>query len=178
MDGDLNGGGIGTDGKRCGTTVVFFRQAMNEETVYNAWNQFRPTRNRAGKWKGCAMLDGFTKSTIRQALRAHGGSERVLAAIANYHEVWCGKEYKWTYAWTLCQFLTRKDRGGIPQIRQFLPGNFRAESYLSDSEKTKRAAKAKAEAAVNKYGIDMQSAPKKPVHNWQKLRDDINAVRN
>ena len=150
----------------------------NEQTIFDTWNQFRTTRNRAGKWKGCAMLDGFTKSTIRQALRAHGGSERVLAAIANYHTWWYGNEYKWTYAWTICQFLTRKDRGGIPQIRQFLPGNFILESNLKESVKTRRAAMAKAEAAKNQYDLHMKSAPAKPVPDWRKRRDDINAVRN
>ena len=126
-----------------------------EEKVFALWNSYRSTRNRAGKWKGCAMLDGFIKSTIRQALRLHGGSERVLAAITNYHEIWLGKEYKWTYAWTLPHFLTRTephDRKS-PQIRRFLPGNFRAEDYLSESEKTRRAAMERAEAGRNKYGI-------------------------
>jgi hypothetical protein len=65
-----------------------------------------------------------------------------MAAITNYHKVWLGKEYKWTYAWTLCHFLTRTephDRKS-PQIRRFLPGTFRAEDYLYPAEITRRKA--------------------------------------
>ena len=111
---------------------------MNEQPIFNLWNSYRSTRNRKGVWKGCGMLDGFTESTIRAACKAHGGPERVLKAIANYHLIWHGKQYKWTYTWTLCQFLTRtepRDRKS-PQIRRFLNGTFRADDYLSDSEKT------------------------------------------
>ena len=148
-----------------------------EKQIFNLWNSFRSQRNRRGVWKGCSMLDGFTKSTIRQACKAHGGPERILEAIKNYHLIWHGKEYKWTYAWTLPQLLTRKDKGGIPQIRQFLPGNFRADTYLSDSEKTKRATIERAEAAKNKYELHMKSVPENKI-DWRKRRADINAVRN
>ncbi len=149
-----------------------------EENIFTTWNSYRSQRNRQGVWKGCSMLDGFTKSTIRQALRAHGGSERVLAAITNYHEIWLGKEYKWTYAWTICQFLTRKDRGGIPQIRQFLPGTFVAENYLSESEKTKRAAMERAESARNKYNIrPMKEIRPEPRLNGRKAKEVMNPER-
>ncbi len=137
----------------------------NEQPIFDLWNQYRSQRNTKGVWKGCAMLDGFTKSTIRAACKAHGGPERILAAIVNYHQIWHGKEYKWTHAWTLPQFLTRTephDRKS-PQIRRFLPGTFRADSYLSESEKTKRAAIERAEAARNKYDIQsMKEVPPEP----------------
>ena len=144
-----------------------------EQTVFATWNSYRSQRNRKGVWKGCAMLDGFTKQTIRAACKAHGGPERILGAIANYHEIWLGKEYKWTHAWTLPQFLTRTephDRKS-PQIRRFLPGNFRAEDYLSDSEKTRRAAIERTEAARNKYNIKpMRKVPPEPKPDGRKAK--------
>lgn len=113
-----------------------------EQLIFSAWNQYRSERNTRGVWKGSAKLDGFTKQTIRTACGAHGGPDRIIAAIANYHTWWAGKEYKWTHAWTLCQFLTRTephDRKS-PQIRRFLPGNFILDENLKDSVKAKRAA--------------------------------------
>jgi len=149
-----------------------------EQQVFDTWNQFRSERNSKGVWKRCTVLDGFTKSTIRQALRAHGGTERVMAAITNYHTWWAGKEYKWTYGWTLCQFLTRKDKGKVPQLRRFLPENFVLEENLKDSVKAQRAAIAKAEAAKNRYELSMKSAPAKPPRDWRKEREDKRAITN
>lgn len=148
-----------------------------EQPIFDLWNQYRSQRNSKGVWKGCAMLDGFTKSTIRAACKAHGGPERVMVAIANYHTWWAGKEYKWTYSWTLCQFLTRKDKGGVPQIRRFLPDNFVLDENLKESVKASRAAVQKAEAAKNKYELEMKSVPRKP-DNWRKLKADKARILN
>lgn len=144
---------------------------MNEQPIFETWNQFRSQRNSKGAWKGCGKLTGYTKSTIRAAVKAHGGPEWILTAIANYYMIWYGKDYKWTYAWTLCQFLTRKDRHSIPQICQFLPGNFRAETYLRDSVKKHKADMERAEAAKNKYELQMKSMPKEPRQDGRRAKE-------
>ena len=143
-----------------------------EQPIYKIWNSFEKDRNVAGKWKK-ATQDGFTNQTIRAALRAHGGTGQVVAAIKNFHLIWHGNDYKWTYTWTLCQFLTRTnphDRKS-PQIRRFLPENFIADEWLKEHVKTRRVAQAKAEAARNRYELEMKSVPVKP-DNWQKLKAD------
>jgi hypothetical protein len=68
---------------------------------------------------------------IRQALAGHTLGQ-VCAAIDNYAKVLLGPDYKWTYVWTLPEFLTRGEEPHKQAPRKwwrFLPDNFIEEHH-------------------------------------------------
>ncbi len=120
-----------------------------EQLIYDLWNSYRSTRNRAGKWKGHDDLNGFRKARIRLAMRNYGGKDTIMAAIRNYHEIWLGNEYRLDYSWTMVQFFERKCKwDGIPQICAFLPDNFNRDYWLTKQEVRRRASEQRKKDAL------------------------------
>jgi hypothetical protein len=67
--------------------------------------------------------------------------ETLKEAIDNYAKVLLSRDYKWTYAWTLLQFLTRHHpaRRKEEQLSRWLPGEFHEDDYLTNEAKVARA---------------------------------------
>ncbi len=60
--------------------------------------------------------------------------EEIKGAIDNYALVLLSPEYFWSYAWSLPEFLTRRQGrqiGALRQLCRFLPDNFDAANYVS-----------------------------------------------
>ena len=58
--------------------------------------------------------------------------EELCKAIDNYAGILLSYDYKWTYSWSLLQFLTRHrpdDRNNF-QLERFLPGEFNHYDYM------------------------------------------------
>jgi hypothetical protein len=105
------------------------------ETVFNAWN--RHARRKVTKngdkisWHEHRKVSEEIVRGVEWATRHHTVDE-IVAAIDNYAKVLLGSEYYWSYAWTLPDFLTRKqgkEKTSLPQIVRFLPDNFREDQW-------------------------------------------------
>ena len=159
----------------------------NEQQIFNLWNSFKGHKNPLGKprksWWGCDCLDKDTQKTIRGACRDFGGQERVLQAIVNFHLIWYDKAYVWSRTWPLETFLTitKPYNRKVRQIRRFLPGNFIAEDYLTESERKRISHKEKIQAATaaeRQHIQMMKEVPGKHKPDWRKLRADKAKIRD
>jgi len=108
---------------------------------------------------------------IRRALDDYSVDD-ICAAITNYATVLLGPRYRWTYAWTLAEFLTRGEERHKQAPRKwyrFLPDNFDPDQHLTDAAQKRRAnptpgpaayeiAKQQIQAERAKHNADVQTA--------------------
>jgi len=133
---------ISPKGDKGKDSPVSGRQKITPEIqqVFDTWNQHagksvnkpngRGTTDRIA-WKAHKKLGKEKVAAIRQALKDYSVDE-IVGAIDNFAAVLLGREYFWSYPWTLDQFLTRgreRHKGAERQWWQFLPDNFDAERY-------------------------------------------------
>ena len=66
----------------------------------------------------------------------------LCGAVENYAKVLLSSDFKWSYAWTLQQFLTRTSPTNRKeqQLWRFLPNNYHDEDYLVESAVKRRKA--------------------------------------
>ncbi len=100
------------------------------EKVIEIWNS---KKQRGNAWKSHRELTYETRQAIQSTLRKYRLGQ-ITEAIDNYAKVLLGKEYKWSYAWSLYQFLTRHkpDQRQELQLYRWLPSNFYEEDYYSE----------------------------------------------
>lgn len=107
--------------------------------VFEKWNSFK-----GKKWKSHKTLSYESKLAITEQLK-HYSTDELCSAVENYARVLLSSDFKWSYAWTLQQFLTRTSPTNRKeqQLWRFLPNNYHDEDYLTDSAKTRRVAEKK-----------------------------------
>ena len=100
------------------------------QTVLEYWNSKKVLKN---KWKGCSGLLPHHTKAIRGLVKEGYTLKNIIDAITNYALILLGREYKWTYAWNLYEFLTRTKRYDRTD-RQFyrFVEDFNDEDYMSD----------------------------------------------
>jgi hypothetical protein len=105
--------------------------------LFDHWNSFKEKGN---KWKSHKEMTYEIESAIRDQLK-HYTFEQLKGAIDNYACVLLDKDYNWSYAWTLRQFLTRKQKPPNEQdlqLYRFLDSRY-CDDYLKDSARDRRA---------------------------------------
>lgn len=109
--------------------------------IFDHWN----SRKGMGNWKSHNKLSIPTRQAILKRLNEGYEIDDLCKAIDNYAQVLLGRDYKWTYAWTLLQFLTRtqKDNRKIEQLWRWLPGEFHEDDYLKPHIRERRLAQKK-----------------------------------
>jgi len=100
------------------TTVV--------QGVFLHWNS-----KKRKKWKSHTTLSHEIVVAIKLRLKDYSAAD-LKQAIDNYATVLLGRAYKWSYAWTLYQFLTRcnPNQKTELQLYRWLPNNFSPDDYL------------------------------------------------
>jgi len=117
------------------------RESKDKYTViFEKWNSYRGK----GNWKSHREITYEIKQAIDEQLK-HYSEQQICEAIDNYAMVLLGREFQWTYAWTLYQFLTRsrKDNQQEKQLWQFLANNFSEDDYLMPNAKRARVERAR-----------------------------------
>lgn len=111
----------------------------NTTVVFEKWNSFK-----GKKWKSHKTLSYESKLAITEQLK-HYSVEELCSAVENYAKVLLNSDFKWSYAWTLQQFLTRTSPTNRKeqQLWRFLPNNYHDEDYLTDSAKRRRVTERK-----------------------------------
>jgi len=116
----------------------------NISVAFSHWNSFKGKKKTptCGAWKSHKDLTPEIKSAIRTRLKEYPIDE-ITAAVSNYAKVLLGREYTWTHAWTLQQFLTRHkpDQRDELQFWRFHPNNFVEDDYLTKPAKAARIEK-------------------------------------
>ena len=112
----------------------------NISIIFEKWNFYKGKAN----WKSHRELTYEIKQAINELLK-HYSVEQICGAIDNYARVLISRECKWSYAWTLQQFLTRnqKEHPDEKQLHRFLANNFADDDYLTKNAKQKRISQAK-----------------------------------
>jgi len=112
-------------------------ESKKESVIFNHWNSYRGK----GNWKSHHEMTFEIKSAIRDQLK-HYTLEQLKKAIDNYAKVLFSKDYQWSYAWTLRQFLTRHQKAPNQQdlqLYRFLESGFADDDYLTQRAREKRA---------------------------------------
>lgn len=112
----------------------------NTTVIFEKWNSYKGKKN----WKSHPKLSYEIEQAITEQLK-HYSVDELCGAIENYAKVLISPDFKWSYAWTLQQFLTRAsphDRNE-KQLWRFLPNNYHDEDLLSDSAVKKRVSQRK-----------------------------------
>jgi len=115
------------------------------QKVFDHWNQYagqaveKPGQGGVKRvvWKSHRKLSQEKVRAIRQALKDFS-AEELRGAITNYAAVLLGREYFWSYPWTLNEFLTRgreRHKQAERQFWQFLPDNFDETRYRRQGAK-------------------------------------------
>ncbi len=107
----------------------------DNNSIFSHWNSYRAMRG----WKSHTKLTPEIKKAIRDRLKEYSVDD-IKGAIDNYAKVLLSKEYKWSYAWTLYQFLTRhspQNRKEL-QLYRWLPNSFYETDYLTDNARRQR----------------------------------------
>ena len=145
------------------------------QTVFDHWNSYKGM----GKWKSSPNILPYHKEVIRFWLRKGYSVEQMSDAINNYAKVLLGRDYKWSRAWTLREFLTRT-RPHDRSEKQFIVFlDFCEDDYLTPAAVSRRinARKEQYEATPKEvqilYGQVGKKVPGKP--NTNALRNE--AVR-
>lgn len=107
----------------------------NTTVIFEQWNSFKGNK----KWKSHTKLSYEIEQAITEQLK-HYSVIDLCGAIENYAKVLLSSDFKWSYAWTLQQFLTRSSphNRNEKQLWRFLPNNYHDEDYLTDSAKGRR----------------------------------------
>jgi len=106
------------------------------EIVFDHWN----SKKRKG-WKSHVELSSEIVDAVRLRLKGYSVAD-IKAAIDNYALVLLDSRYKWSYAWTLYQFLTRHNPSQRQELQlyRWLPNNFHSDDYLKDSARHRQVA--------------------------------------
>lgn len=137
----------------------------NTEIILEHWNS---KKQRGSKWKSHRTLTCHVREAIQKAIRRYS-VEIIKDAIDNYAKVLLGREFTWSYAWTLYQFLTRHklvERKELQLIRWI---DFYEEDYYSEKYKKYRQQEHKKE---RKRQDDRDELYKKPTERLQEMRKD------
>lgn len=116
------------------TKDKLIKDKSNIIVVFEKWNTFK------GKnWKSHVKLSYEIEQAITEQLK-HYSVDDLSGAIENYARVLLGSDFKWSYAWTLQQFLTRTSPTNRKeqQLWRFLPNNYHDEDYLYESTLKRR----------------------------------------
>ncbi len=107
--------------------------------VFEKWNSYK-----GKKWKSHTALSYEIKLAITEQLK-HYSVDELCGAIENYAKILLGNDFKWSYAWTLQQLLTRTSPTNREerQLWRFLPNNYCDEDYLTETAKKRRVAEQK-----------------------------------
>lgn len=109
------------------------REKENDiSVIFDCWNKYKKYK----KFKGHQKITPEIERAVSLRLKEYSVSD-ISQAIDNYAKVLLGNDYRWSYAWTLYQFLTRHNpqyRDEL-QIYRFLPNNFSDYDYLTDQSK-------------------------------------------
>jgi len=113
------------------------------ETIFEHWNS---KKVRGNKWKGHKVLLPHMKTAIQKALKQYG-LEILKQAVDNYAKVLLGREYKWSYAWTLFEFFTRHKPEQRQELQLYRWIDFYEEDYYSEGHIKKQQHKREIERA-------------------------------
>jgi len=133
----------------------------NITVIFDKWNSYKGQ----GKWKSHDKLSYEIETAIAEQLKYYS-LEDLCGAIENYAKILISPDYKWTYAWTLRQFLTRhepKNRSEL-QLFRFLPNSFHDKDYITDTALQKRISKGK------KLVVEPRPEPTKEEKEQSKIR--------
>lgn len=135
--------GQGQDKDGTGTAIPTLSLSLSKEklksntivVVFEKWNSFK-----GKKWKSHKTLSYEIEQAIAKQLK-HYSVKELCQAIENYAKVLLNSDFKWSYAWTLQQFLTRTSPTNRQeqQLWRFLPNNYHDEDYLNDSALKQRS---------------------------------------
>ena len=141
-------------------------RSQNITVIFGQWNSFKSMKN----WKSPRELSYEIKQAIREQLK-HYSVEALCGAIANYARVLLNPDFKWSYAWTLQQFLTRSqpNNRSEKQLWRFLPNNYHDEDYLNDFAIRKRVSQRK-----EFYEFIRDCDEQKLILAYQKNTSDLN----
>lgn len=136
-----------------------------------------------GSWKSHKSLSYDIKIAITEQLK-HYSVDDLCVAIDNYARILLNKDFKWSYAWHLRHFLTRKNRDtGEQQLWRFLSSNYQDDDYLTDIAKKrrikqKREHKTNIEEATEDKLLDLYQKNGEFQLNWliDKLRPEIKEI--
>jgi len=137
------------------------------EEIFELWKSYRGQGYGKAKWRGVrGKPEGYMNTLLRKAIKEYS-FEGLKGAIINYALVLLNPQFKWTYAWTLSEFLTRGRKGdsGFKQIMRFHPTGFDSDDYLTDAARTRLYDKARREAAASMKRSKLKSlktVPEKP----------------
>lgn len=111
----------------------------NTTVVFEKWNSYK-----CKKWKFHPKLSYEIKQAITEQLK-HYSADDLCGAVENYAKILLGSDFKWSYAWTLQQFLTRTSPTNRKeqQLWRFLPNNYHDEDYLTESAIKRRVGQRK-----------------------------------
>jgi len=99
------------------------------QAVFDHWQSKKKLKN---KWKGSNGLMPHHKREIRNYLKEGYTLDNIKEAIDNYALILLDPRYKWTHAWNLFQFLTRKQpKDGTKQFYRFV-GDFNHLDWMKD----------------------------------------------
>ena len=103
--------------------------------VYTHWNKH------GGKpWKSHKKLASEIIDAIELRLKDYSVDD-LKKAITNYAQILKSREYTWSYAWTIREFLTRHrpDDSKELQLYRFLDHSFEADDHLTPEARRHRA---------------------------------------
>lgn len=150
--------------------------------IFEKWNFYKGEAN----WKSHRELTYEIEQAIAEQLK-HYSVKQICGAIENYARVLISNEYKWSYAWTLQQFLTRKQKEhpDEKQLHRFLTNSFADDDYLTKSAKQNRNGQAREHTnnirdATEEKLIDLYGKDGEFHLNWliDKLRPEIRGLTN
>jgi hypothetical protein len=111
------------------------------QVIFRHWNKYKGRGYGKVRWKSHTVLSLPTQQAIRKRLNQGFDVDTLTKAIDNYAKVLTSPSYKWTYAWTLYQFLVRRhpQRRDEEQLTRWLPGEFHEDDYITEQAKMIRA---------------------------------------
>lgn len=135
------------------------------DTIYNHWNS---KKQHGSKWKSHRLLLPHVQTAIQQAIRKYS-VEIIKEAIDNYAKVLLGREFTWSHAWTLYEFLTRHKPAERKELQLYRWIDFYEEEYYSDKYKKYQQQEHKKE---RKRQDDRDELYGKPTERLQEMRKD------
>jgi hypothetical protein len=123
-------------------SVKLREDTKNECVIFDHWNFYkgRQKGNGKGKWKSHDEMTHEIKQAIEDRLKQYT-PEQLNRAIDNYAKVLLSKDFAWSYAWTLRQFLTRHQKPPNQtelQLYRWLDSGFAEDDYLTPNAKARR----------------------------------------
>ena len=100
------------------------------------WNNEHMTdKPKAKPWRHHKRLTPDMKKAIKKIMAEGYSFPEIADMIANYALILLDPAYKWSYVWTLTEFLTRRDGttkdSPLKCVTYFHPENFQPDRYLT-----------------------------------------------